>query len=229
MGDYDELVKKHYVPWLEETYPGKAGQNRRKSFLKYLPMCFSLAGEDWDAIGTPATMEKIRVYDSENNCAGWHKCTLNCFMAFMDEHSGKVEKGTQAKKIAGRDESRRKGKEKRDEEKEKEKEKEEKPKAKEKPQKKEKKSETPAPALKTSKTSAGSKRKREDVVEGSEADKKEVASLSASGKRWGLLHTPHPPSSSTDLLFYSAPEEENCKLYYKNKCFSHPVWKEFIF
>eukprot|EP01060_Flectonema_neradi_P041174 TRINITY_DN9675_c0_g1_i5.p1 TRINITY_DN9675_c0_g1~~TRINITY_DN9675_c0_g1_i5.p1 ORF type:complete len:181 (+),score=41.67 TRINITY_DN9675_c0_g1_i5:248-790(+) len=94
-----------FTEWLEDTYPGKAGKNRRNSFLKYLPGVAKLA-ESLEEMRSEEGFKRIKEYDVEQATRGWHSVSLRNWDMFCKEQSGETPLGTQRDIVAERDNKR---------------------------------------------------------------------------------------------------------------------------
>ncbi|KAJ9445877.1 hypothetical protein DIPPA_11309 [Diplonema papillatum] len=250
---FTTLVGTQFEPWLEITYPGSVGRNRRKQFVKYIQKVYALS-DGIDDLTTPELFARTRDADVENRASGWYISALNVFRCFHDEEvTGKTPKGSQQKVIEERDTRRLQLKQEREAQKAKKK--GDTGKSKQdtagggKREKKEKKEQASKKEKASKSLEASKKRKRGDEEDGGKAAKKSKkpaprlngtanGSKAAAHNRppgmpeaWGVwVHERPPPEDLYRVrpLFLTSANKSDCKLYWKTHVFAYPDWVGFV-
>ena len=87
MSEFLRIKNGAFKDWLEDTYPGAGGKNRRNSFLKYLDAVAEMADSIEDMTSDNG-FKRIKDYDVEQSSRGWHSVSLRNWEMFRKESKG---------------------------------------------------------------------------------------------------------------------------------------------
>eukprot|EP00755_Sulcionema_specki_P027853 Sspe_Gene.88638::Locus_60594_Transcript_1_1_Confidence_1.000_Length_771::g.88638::m.88638 len=100
----DDAIGPRYSAWLDEVFPGKSGEGRRKKFTKNISKLVSVFSPSSGAdLASPEFAAKVKEYDDTERANGWYKTSLNTWTAYYKELTGSVPKGTKKAEVQERD------------------------------------------------------------------------------------------------------------------------------